>query len=209
RYYGRCGGCQLQHADYEEQLRLKTGIVREQLTRIGRFAAEEAEAVTRPMLGMEEPWGYRNHVRFTVRRDGQVGYMQKGTHRFMRIEECPIAHPRVNEVLAQVQGRTEGTRQVAVRVGEQSGEVMIHPALRWRRSARVPRPASGQRHYHERLLGHTYRISGPAFFQVNTRQAERLASLALERVLEAEPRVAVDAYAGVGTFAALLADRVE
>jgi 23S rRNA (uracil1939-C5)-methyltransferase len=209
RYYGRCGGCQLQHADYEEQLRLKAGIVREQLVRIGRFAESEAEALVRPMLGMEEPWRYRTHVRFTARRDGQVGFMQKGTHRFMRIEECLIASERVNEILGQVQDRTDGARQIAVRVGEHTGEEMVQPRLKWRRGSRAGRPESGQPHYTETLLGQTYRISGPAFFQVNTQQAERLVSIALERALEVAPRIVVDAYAGVGTFAAQLAPRVE
>ncbi|MBM3139816.1 MAG: class I SAM-dependent RNA methyltransferase [Chloroflexi bacterium] len=208
-YYGRCGGCQLQHASYDEQLRLKTAIVREQFVRIARFDAHAAEAAVRPMLGMDDPWRYRNHVRFTVRRDGDVGFMQRGTHRFMRIDECPIAVDRVNEVLRAAQGRTMGARQLAIRVGEQTGDEMIQPRLRWRPRRPGPRPRSGQASYTERLHGQRYRISGPAFFQVNTRQAERLVALVLERVEAARPRVVVDAYAGVGTLAALLAPRVE
>src|SRR5690606_40033365 len=103
QYFGKCGGCQLQHVAYDRQLELKTGVVRDQLRRIGRFEEAEVDALVRPMLGMDEPWGYRNHNRFTVRRDGQIGFMQRGTHRFMRIESCPIAHPRVNEVLQAAQ----------------------------------------------------------------------------------------------------------
>ncbi|MPZ99517.1 MAG: TRAM domain-containing protein [Dehalococcoidia bacterium] len=208
-YFGKCGGCQLQHVAYPEQLRLKTGVVREQLTRIGRFSEAEADAAVSDMLGMDDPWGYRNHMRFTARRDGEVGFMQRGTHRFLRIDHCDIALPRVNEVLQQTQGRTMQARQITIRVGEQTGEEMVQPRLRWRPHTRGARPESGQQHYSERLLAQTYRISGPAFFQVNTRQAERLVSLVVDRVLEVSPRVVVDAYAGVGTFAAQLASRVE
>lgn len=203
-YFGRCGGCQLQHIDYREQLRLKTGLVREQLRRIGHF--EDPPVLD--TLGMDDPWGYRNHIRFTVRRDGQVGFMQRGTHRFLRIDDCDIAHPRVNEVLRHVQDRTMQTAQLSVRVGENTGDVLVQPKLRWR-PARGASAPSGQPHYTERLRGATYRVSSPAFFQVNTRQAEVLAGLVVRHVTEAHPRVAVDAYAGVGTFAALLADHVE
>ena len=203
QYFGRCGGCQLQHIDYGEQLRLKTGIVREQLRRIGRFE----DAPIRDMIGMHDPWGYRNHLRFTVRRDGDVGFMRQGTHRFLRIDRCEIAHPKVNEVLRDVQGRTMQTGQVSVRVGENTGDLLVQPKLRWR-PGRTGRVRSGQPHYNETLAGARYRVSSPAFFQVNTRQAERLAELVVARATAVRPAVAVDAYSGVGTFAALLAQQV-
>jgi 23S rRNA (uracil1939-C5)-methyltransferase len=202
-YFGTCGGCQLQHIDYAEQLRLKTEVVRDQLRRIGRFEAPPL----RDMLGMADPWNYRNHLRFTVRRDGDVGFMEHGSHRFLRIDDCDIAHPKVNEVLREAQGRTMQTAQLTVRVGEHTGDLLVQPKLRWRpgRSRHVP---SGQPHYTEQLGAERFRISSPAFFQVNTRQAERMAELVVARVRDARPRVVVDAYAGVGTFAALLAPHV-
>ncbi len=203
-YFGRCGGCQLQHIDYEEQVRLKTEVVREQLRRIGGFE----DASIRPMLGMDDPWGYRNHMRFTVRRDGDIGFMQRGTHRFLRIDDCDIAHPRLNAMLAAAQDRTYGTRQISMRLGERTGDILVQPRLQWRPGSR-PRFPSGQKHYEEELLEQRYRVSASAFFQVNTRQAERLVDLAVRRLIEAQPRVVVDAYSGVGTFAALLASRVD
>ena len=207
-YFGRCGGCQLQHIDYAEQLRLKTGVVRDQLARVGQFGAAEAEAKTLEMLGMDDPWHYRNHMRFTVRRDGQVGFMERGTHRFLRIDQCEIATDRANELLTEIQDRTMQTRQVSIRVAEQADDFLIQPHLQWRPRTRASRPSSGQRSYHERLAERDYRISSATFFQVNTRQAEQLVRLVIERVLEAQPKVVVDAYSGVGTFAAQLAPEV-
>ncbi len=197
-YFGRCGGCQLQHIDYAEQLVLKTELVREQLRRIGRFEDPPVAAA----LGMAHPWGYRNHMRFTVRRDGDVGFMERGTHRFLRVDRCLIAHDAVNAVLKRAQDATTGTRQLSVRVGAATGELLIQPRLRWRPRKRPL--ASGQPHYHDELGGRRFRVSAAAFFQVNAQQAERLARLVRERVIEAQPGVVVDAYAGVGTFAALL-----
>src|SRR5947208_2676579 len=61
-YFGSCGGCSWQHADYALQLELKRGVVVDQLSRIGGFA--DADELVRQPIGMVEPWDYRNHVRF-------------------------------------------------------------------------------------------------------------------------------------------------
>ena len=206
-YYGRCGGCQMQHIAYGEQLRLKTGVVREQMRRIGRFEDAEIDAVLREMIGMSDPWGYRNHMRFTVRRDGDIGFMEHGTHRFLRVDHCEIANPEANRVLRNAQGRTMQTKQLTVRVGEHTGESLVQPKLRWRPGWRG-NVRSGQKHYHEQLRGARYRVSSPAFFQVNSRQAERLIELVVARARAVGPRLVADAYSGVGTFAVALAQVV-
>lgn len=79
-HYTACGGCRLQHMSYEEQLRLKTGLVRDSLSRIGGLG----EIVVDEILGMEHPWHYRNKVHFQVeRRDGryQLGFYEEGSHK--------------------------------------------------------------------------------------------------------------------------------
>ena len=208
QYFGQCGGCQLQHVEYDEQLRLKTKIVQDQLIRVGRFSLDEFSGVNFT-IGMDIPWNYRNHMRFTVWRNGAVGLMRQGTRRLLPIDQCEIACDQINETLKQVQGTTTGTQQLAARVGVNTGDILIHPRLRWRNAAMDSTLVSGQKFVTESLLGYRYQVSAAAFFQVNTSQAERLIMYVLAKVKELNARIVIDAYAGVGVFASHLSEHVE
>ena len=199
-YFGECGGCQWQHIAYPRQLELKREIVREQLKRIGRFE----EPPVSPTVGAENPWGYRNHIRFTAKSRGEIGFVQRSTHRFLRIDECKIANPWINEALSKLQEHGSGLHQVAIRRGVKTGEVMIQPDVSHIDLSMPP----ATKFYHEELLGHRFRISGASFFQTNTSQAERLILLVREKLDPQPHETLADAYAGVGTFAVILAPLV-
>src|SRR6266567_7021728 len=61
-YFGRCGGCRLQHVAYPAQLAFKEKQVRDCLERIGGLPPFEL----RPILAAPEPYGYRNKMEFTI-----------------------------------------------------------------------------------------------------------------------------------------------
>lgn len=200
RYFGQCGGCNWQHIDYQHQLDLKRHIVREQLRRIGKFA----DAPVSPTVGADNPWGYRNHIRFTAKPKGEIGFIQRGTHRFLRIDECLIADPWINALLPKIQGHGGGLHQVAIRRGVNTGDVLVQPDL----SGIDPSIPPAKKYYEEELLGRRFRISSASFFQTNSPQAERLIRLAQERLALQPNDTLADAYAGVGTFAVVLAPYV-
>ncbi len=201
-YFGVCGGCQWQHIRYEHQLVLKQHVVRQQLRRIGKFE----DPPVSPTVPSPNQFGYRNHARFSVDGKGNLGYISRPGHgyRFIRIDRCLIMHPAINEVLGRLQGKAFVKHQLMVRCGINTGELLVQPDV----SAIDSEIPSGQRFYHESLLGHRFRISASSFFQTNTGVAERLVQLVLERIAPTGREVVVDAYAGVGTFAAFLAPRV-
>lgn len=84
-YYRQCGGCQIQALSYEKQLEFKERKVRNNLERIGGFS----EIPMEPIVGMEEPYHYRNKAQFPVGtdKDGHIvtGFMRDAHIRSFRI----------------------------------------------------------------------------------------------------------------------------
>ncbi len=97
--YNECGGCQLQHINYEKQLRAKENMVRGAFSKYTRLE----ELPLRPIYGMDNPWGYRNKAQLQVGvQDGKIitGLYAPESHKLVDIGDCPIQHPKTNEMIA-------------------------------------------------------------------------------------------------------------
>ncbi|MEL7561739.1 Maf family nucleotide pyrophosphatase [Dehalogenimonas sp. 4OHTPN] len=195
--FGECSGCQWQHIRYSRQLELKQELVRRALKSQGLDSAG-----VQPVQASPDEFGYRNHARLTVRRRiNQIGFINRVSRRFVPIDQCPIMAEGINSLMAALFGRCAETTQFSIRYGINTDDYLIQP--------RMLNPeitvTTGQPHYFEVMSGRKFRVSSPAFFQVNTPQAERLADLIRTRLQLSGSETIIDAYAGVGTFAALLA----
>ncbi|MCK8825114.1 23S rRNA (uracil(1939)-C(5))-methyltransferase RlmD [Fuchsiella alkaliacetigena] len=92
-----CGGCQLQHIDYQAQLKYKQQLVKDALERIAKLPQVEVKEV----IGMENPYFYRNKAQFSVtERDEELiaGFYAAGTHQVVDFEDCLIQHQLINRV---------------------------------------------------------------------------------------------------------------
>ncbi len=197
-YFGRCTGCQWQHIEYGHQLELKHHAVEDALSRVGGLSG----VTVLPTLGSPKQHEYRNHARFTVRRNGgRLGYVHRERRRFVDIDRCMLMVPQINDVLTKLQGRCAETTQLSVRYGVHSGSWLIQPSLK---NSDIGLE-SGQKHYEEAVNGARFRVAASSFFQVNLFQMENLVKLLRDSLHLSGREVLVDAYAGVGTFAALLA----
>ncbi len=199
RYFGECTGCQWQHISYDRQLEMKREAVADTLARVGGIQTNVLPTLPSPDL-----LGYRNHARFTVsKHGGRLGFVHKERRRHVEIDECLLMAPWINQALAALQGLVAETTQLSLRYGVRTGSYLLQPTLQ---HPDAPL-ASGQKRYEEELLGRRFQVSSPSFFQVNTRQAERMAELVISELRLDGAQTVVDAYAGVATFAALLAGK--
>lgn len=136
--YYQCGGCQLQHLSYEGQLEAKEKQVRDVMDRIGKLE----DVTIHPVLGMEDPWHYRNKSQVPVgEENGRLiaGFYKQRSHDIIDMDQCLIQNEH-NDIMLQkikavcakygVHAYNEHThkgdlRHVMVRYGKSTGEMMI------------------------------------------------------------------------------------
>lgn len=236
-YYGRCGGCHLQHMAYPRQLALKQVVVRDQLARLGGLS----DAPVAPVLAVGEPWQYRNHVQLAMDPEGRLGYREARGHAVVAIETCLLMHPLLQETFDALElveeepeeereapaprwPQPQPIRKIALRAGIRTGDRMIifetyHDvpldltvdipvSCVLLRSDGVPVVLAGSDHLYEVVAGRRYRISASSFFQVNTMGAETLVALVREMLAPTGSERLLDLYCGVGLFGLALAREV-
>jgi 23S rRNA (uracil1939-C5)-methyltransferase len=95
-YFGQCGGCHYQHADYEHQLQIKSAILRETIRRVAKIELDQEIHVH-----ASPPWNYRNRTRLRMRtRPFVLGYNRLRWSELLAVEQCPISSPLINRAIA-------------------------------------------------------------------------------------------------------------
>ncbi|NJK91175.1 MAG: class I SAM-dependent RNA methyltransferase [Blastochloris sp.] len=95
--FGLCGGCQYQHLNYPEQLRLKTKQLRDTLQRLGSLTDPDI----RPIIASPLPLNYRNRI--SVHQEGPtIGFKAINGRDLVDVRECLLATPEVNRKLAHL-----------------------------------------------------------------------------------------------------------
>ncbi len=145
----RCGGCRLQEYDYGKQLEFKRHLVENALQRIGGFSGEEG--LVRPVLGMEDPWRYRNKAQYPVAvvrsREGvptvEAGFYAGRTHSLIPVRDCLLtgevnrdildiflSHMKREGIPAYDETSGQGlVRHILIREGFATGEILVCPVL--------------------------------------------------------------------------------
>jgi 23S rRNA (uracil1939-C5)-methyltransferase len=223
---GGCGGCSLLHAARPGAARIKRTLVQDALARFGAIERSRVDECRTPGPDL----GYRNHARFGVDERGRLTYVSRSEGRALRyrkeiaIDSCAVLHPALEELRRELDGRCAGVESIEMRVGVRTGDrlVIIHGGKKVPAGIDVPRfkgslalyfrnrviPQKGMPWIHEIVDGRRFRVTGPAFFQVNTEGASELVSLVREFAAPRPGLRVLDLYAGVGLYshAAMPAD---
>lgn len=139
----QCGGCQLQAMNYEAQLDFKFNKVRNNLIRIGGFDAGLIDGIMEPVIGMDDPWRYRNKAQYPIGtgKDGNptAGFYAGRTHDIISNTDCLLgieenreilkvilSHMRKYDIPAYDETTGRGVmRHVLIRKGFSTGQIMV------------------------------------------------------------------------------------
>jgi 23S rRNA (uracil1939-C5)-methyltransferase len=221
KHFGECGGCHYQHIPYEKQLKIKTDILRDQLTRIGKIENPPVQ----PTVASPNPWNYRNHVQFSLTTDGNLGYvfpLPKGEGRVRAITECHLPGHSINEAWPQLEFEPgTGVERVSLRTGRDDDLMLVlesdspePPELEIEAGMSIAHICEGNMvviagndHIVIRVLDRDFKVSAGSFFQVNTVVAEKMIQHLVTCLPVSLSATLLDLYCGVGLFSAFFAQR--
>ena len=209
--FDKCGGCQLQHLNYEAQLAAKEQIIVDSIRRIGK-----RELGPVPVMSSDSQWRYRRKLTLHVRKakDRWIA----GLHPYddarwvFDLKDCPITDDRVLAVWKELRPAfellpDERSFRISVRLVDDGAAVVVEGGTSWPTAqAFFEAAASIHELWWKPEEGRVRRINarqgtptdGASFAQVNAGVAAKLKEQLLTRVRSYSPRTVIDAYAGSG-----------
>jgi len=220
----RCGGCDLMSLSYAAQLTAKVGILREALTRTGRF--QELPEIA--FVASEQTLGYRSRIRLHIAADGRLGFFAAGSQELVEVPGCLVADPELDRALHVLREITQEHRTALARFAE----VELRAAPAGPRLSLCLIPKSGRRERAAELLAalaasfhvaiaerpsdpeHDQRFPLPggvelhapahAFTQVNWPVNRSLVQALLDGASQRSLHTFCDLYCGAGNFSLAL-----
>ncbi len=203
-YYQKCGGCQLQHINYEDTLKFKKAKIE------NIFAKEKIVLPPVNIIKNDQPYYYRNKISLQI-KDGQIGFYQEKTHHLVAIEKCILAKESINTFLKHYEKLQIKNGLITIR-SNSNDELLIIITTQDEVKFEVSdfkdckivgvivnkKTIYGTNYFLERINSRLFKVSYDAFFQVNLAITSKLFTL-LENHIQDAGNV-LDLYAGVGSL---------
>jgi 23S rRNA (uracil1939-C5)-methyltransferase len=214
-----CGGCHYQNLSYENQLKAKTEILRDQLQRIGKME----NPPVKPMVASPDEWNYSNQVQFHLTNDGELGFAGAGfISALIPITECHLPEQAINDLWPQLEFEPNAEiDSVSLRAGINDDLMLIlesetpeTPDLEIEAGISITHVfdestvvIAGNDHVLIRVLERNFKVSAASFFHVNTKTAGKMVEYLLAKLPVTQSTTLLDIDCGVGLFSAFFAPK--
>lgn len=219
-HFAVCGGCHYQHLSYSSQLALKTDILKDQLSRIGKIQDPPVQSIQ----SAPEEWNYRNNVQFHLDQSGVLGFVSAiDPTELIPVKECFLPSASINNLWPTLEFEPDSpVERVSLRSGANDDLLLIlesdelsPPEMEIEAGISVVHMTeddsvvmAGEGFIVISVLDRPFKVSAASFFQVNTQMAGRMVEHLLEQLPVTKNSVLLDVYCGAGLFSAFFAARV-
>ncbi len=210
-FYNICGGCQIMHEHYQEQLAFKEAKVTE------LFERNFEDNIKINHIISDEALNYRNKVTLHV-KNGQIGYYQAKSNDLVVIDKCVLLHPLLNKYLLKIKKLlTNENSEIMMRVSFDNEEILISIEGEFKKLDKLKKEdislyynnqlIKGKGYIIEKLNNMSFRLNHKSFFQVNPKMAAKLYEQVTK--LSAGSHQVLDLYCGVGGMGLLVSKKVK
>lgn len=212
-HFNECGGCQYLNVDYKKSLEFKQNKVNDILNKYLPFNIK-----INSIIESDDNIYYRNKVTFQV--NDKIGFYKEKSNDLIPVDTCFIADKNINELYKIIKDNISlnNIKQIIIRSSKKTNESMIiFKTADYIDTNKIINTLKdkttsiyinkeliyGKDKIIEELQDFKFYISPTSFFQVNTQQAEKLYSKALEYANITNNDLVLDLYCGTGTIGML------
>lgn len=212
-YYKFCGGCDLMHINYQNQLKFKENKIKEIMVKFANLNTD----IIKPIISNDD-FNYRNKTTFHVKKD--IGFYSKSSNDIISVDNCLISDKKINDILTILKKLDiNNIYEILVRCSRKIDNIMVvlkinnsineNYFINELRSCvdtiiiykdRKYKTIYGEGFIYEKLGDYKFKISPDSFFQVNTIGCEKLYNKVLEYLNPTSDDKVLDLYCGTGTI---------
>lgn len=203
-YYNECGGCNIMHIDYNNQLQFKENKVKEVLNKFCNYDNVKS------IIGTNQ-YNYRNKITLQVKE--KIGYYKKKSYELVVIDKCYIADEKINSIINELKNiDLSNVNQIVIRTTNKESMLVFYSKKVIKSDVNKLNVDTiicindkqtilkGKGYIEEEIKGIRYVISPTSFFQVNTNGMINLYDKVLEYCGLNGNENLLDLYCGTGTI---------
>lgn len=217
KYYGICGGCNIMHMSYKEQLLFKENKVKEALFKFAKIDKNVNEIVA------SEEFNYRNKITLQVKE--KLGLYKDSSYEIVNIDKCLISDDKINNIIEKLNKMNlNNINQIVIKTSINETMVVLCLFGRIDENYFINELSSlctsiirkyknefkslfGGSYIREKMDKYDFNISADSFFQVNTKQAIKMYDLIKKNVSKNDN--VLDLYCGTGTIGIYISDSIK
>lgn len=216
-WFGICGGCDIMHMSYLDQLKYKEDKVKNTILNVLK------DDIKINSIVFDSNLNYRNKAIFKV--DKKIGFYGKETHEIVGISSCFLVDEKINKILSIISSSIslEGIKEIMIRVSKNTDESLILFTLSKKINEEKIisvlknevnsivtyldeyKVLFGNGFIYEKIGAYVFKISPESFFQVNTNGAYKLYSV-VKHYIDKNDSV-LDLYCGIGSIGIFISDK--